>query len=360
MERHCSQHNKPAIIACLQKDCQQTFICLVCHKTHNEDHQIEILNQLEKDRSWIIQHEKDKESLANNRLLVSKPSQYDLVNYNIKVIQKMIEELIIKIKEKEKQLIEEMTRRFEEQNPINKATSTLKKCEEVLNKTTFEIEDIYDLVKEVKDFQEERHTKIKKSLVLIEDEVRAWTINSTKILQTKTVIANSIEKLNLDDLFTYNCLEDDEKSDQFIQQGYDFFTKQENNFSDLRLLKIQKNKTFHKELRDIKKSLEEKSEQLVQVGISKSKLEEDIIKYENEKKDLNNLITSSKENYQNILTDSSNCGTKYTHYSGRRIYYCKGADPKKSKCTSLECEINCYIPQFQVIEHEYELKGYAY
>ena len=343
MDQYCTEHNKPFAVACLQQGCEKKLLCLFCYRDHNQDHFSELLTFLEKDKAWIECHKINKQELENNHLFVSSPSQNDIIAYNKQLIQKMIDILVMRVQEKGKMLIEEMLQRFQEQNPIEKLSYALKKHEESLRKITFATDNTCELVRETKVFQEEISPKIKKSLVLIEEEIRMWTINPIKAFQTEVMIANSIIKMDLDDLFTYDNRENNENNNNFFQFN-EFFSSQtvENDGLNLKKLYKEKLEKLYQEIRILKKTLKEKENYIEKLEIIKASSQVMIHSLDS----INSIKLTMIGDLLSIL-DLKSCA-KSRHPSGKYIYYCQGANSNFIRCSS-SCKINASCPTIKLL-----------
>ena len=202
MERQCHHHGKPFIVACIEQRCQQPFLCLVCYRTHNENHS-EFIDLLENDTKWLKPHEIELEQLAKHPLLTSPTVQHDVLAHNKELINQMIENLVRKIKEKGNLWIEEMTKQMKEQRAIEKFTQCLREKYEIIQNVNFRQDDIFHLAKEVIRFREELLPDVQEALKLMNEDLTKWKLNPIKVLQVEKMLQKVvIENINLDNLFS--------------------------------------------------------------------------------------------------------------------------------------------------------------
>ena len=299
MERQCPEHGNTLKIGCLRNGCEQTFSCLICYRNHNEDH-TEVIVLSEQDRTWLKPYEAELEKLTKDSLLHLSPNQHDIIHHNKELINKMIESLVWKLKQKGELLIEEMVKQMTEQQAIERISHCLKEKNEILQNINFMHDDTFDLVNEVKYFQEKVSPDTKKIIQFMKEEHIMWTINPSVISQTEQKLQKSIiESLSLDDLLSGNELEGSKSTIDF-EQGFDMFSneKEDEIFKLKKSFKL-KCENLSKEINSLKTLLKTKEEQYEKT-LAKKENRDNLLK---EIKSIQSLFDAEKKSRKKIQSE---------------------------------------------------------
>ena len=323
METQCSQHGKPFTVACLEAGCQQPFLCLVCYRTHNENH-TEFINILEGDTKWVKPYETELAQLAKHPLLATPPVQHDVLAHNKEVINQMIENLVRKIKDKGNSLIEKMTEQMKEQQAIEKFSQCLKEKNETLQNINFTNGDTFQLVKEVKRFREELSPNIQEALKLMSEDLAKWKLNPIKVLQAEKLLQKVIlENINTEDLFSGLEAGQLEAMSPSLKES------------------LESQKKLQKEIDDLKESLKATDVAGNNVKSEINGLEEKLKAKNKEIEGLKSLYKSETEfHYQTqsqldaVLSIPGDicCPVYDIGLTSQTVIFCKGFHNKNSKC----------------------------
>jgi len=346
MEGKCPQHGKSFTVACLEQGCKQPFLCLVCIRIHDEDHS-EFINLLENDTEWLKPHNTELEQLRNHPLLISPPDQYDVLAHNKELINQMIENLILKIKEKGNLLIEEMTKQMEEQQAIEKFSKCLREKYEIIQNVNFRQDDIFHLAKEVIRFREELLPDIQEALKLMNEDLTTWKLNPIKASQAEKLLQRVIiENINLDDLFSGFEAEQLEAMSPSLKESLKSQKKLQKEIDEQKECLKTTEKKFLKKIRELEKKLEEDSEEdcedIYFLSSHDRELKQLQSLYDSEKKS-NSRIQSQLDAVLTISGDS--CGRVYEISSSESVFFCKGYHLIRS------CQIAATRPCFKTIKY---------
>jgi len=319
MNKHCSQHNKQLLIACFHKGCDQVFLCLTCYRNHDENHQTEALCVLEKDRAWTLPYEEEVGNLLNHQLMSSPPIQNDTIAYNKDLIEMMINDIIGKIQEKGRLLVEEMSGRIEKEQSIEKIHEKIMEKKEIFRSLTFSHYDMFDSVKEVRRFQDEIAPQTKEMLSSVQEDLKKWVVNKDKITEVGNYMKDSIQRILIDHLFvndTVRPLNEYEK----LKEEFDKLKKEkEEKLETLKSIYKAKTDNLAKIIVELKKKvvgilacieIQKKRVLLISKGGVKSIL------------DAKNEL---QEQLNAMLGMSLTCGEKYKiKSSGKSVRFCLG------------------------------------
>ena len=211
MKEKCFKHGQPLVWMCLQ--CEPTFFCDWCDQTHHHENHSELIDISGDDTEWLRYYEAKYEKFIN--LSASLLDQSYMIAYNEKMINTIIEKMILQLEEKRSLLLKDI-----DSQTIKEQLDGLR--EKLLN-INFKADDLSELAKKVQHFQLEISPETEKTLQSVQENIKKWKIDPFRVSRIEKLLEEHItESLSLDNIFTNNELKCFKKI-RTAQKGDEFF-----------------------------------------------------------------------------------------------------------------------------------------